>query len=395
MYDSSTQTFDRRTRIVEQWRHPNFNLNNGNLNWDVLVMRLEEPVYDIEPVPLNSDTTVPAENEILVSAGFGATEYLGDTTTVLREGQFQYIIPGECDNLISAFKLTGVVGGEELLCTGSTGDGNSICLGDSGGPLLTQDGVLVGITSWTVQCETSEIPDGFARISAMYSWIKEKVCEISVETPDNCPQSATFPQNDGIAMRLRFRFDSSPEDTTFSVRNQQTGTIEYAGPTYVVPDRDLDTEWISDFFLPEGNYTFEVYDKEDNGMVETGLSQQQGFWELYAKSQDGSTNFTLVASGDGSFAQTSATNFMIKEVPTVSPTKSPSPPPSFRPTLSPSISPTKMLTSSPTFGPTFSPSVLPTTPMPSSTPSELRFTSPPKTAPIGTSTLDYRYEIIC
>jgi trypsin len=379
MYDSRSQKYDQRRRIVEQWRHPNFNLNNDNLNWDVMVMRLEEPVYDIAPVPLNSNANVPARNEILLSAGFGATTYLGDLTNILMEGEFQYMMPDVCANRISTFKITGATNGNELLCTGSTSAENSICLGDSGGPLLTQDGVLVGIASWTVRCESDQIPDGFARVSTMYNWIEERICEISAEKPLTCPESPTIPTNEMVEMWLQFRYDFSPEDTTFAVRNRQTRSIEYAGPTYVVPDRVIDSAWISNFFLPEGGYAFEVYDKQDNGLSETDLGAQRGFWELYARHQDGTKDFSLVASGGHSFTESSTTNFQIVAAPTQSPTTSP--------TFSPTLSPTKSPTFSPTLSPTLSiaPSGIPATQAPSSVPTATP-TGMPSLSPTNTPT---------
>lgn len=192
LYSPDDQQFNRKSRIVEQFRHPNFNRHNGNYNFDMLVMRLAEPVYDISPVPLNQDPNVPSEDQILKAIGYGASEYHGELSSILMEGEVQYILPSTCDKQISEFKITGsesgeeVLCGEKVLCIESTEAGNSICLGDSGGPLLTLDGVLVGVTSWTVQCQNS-LPNGFARVSAMYDWIQEKICEISVDKPSSCP----------------------------------------------------------------------------------------------------------------------------------------------------------------------------------------------------------------
>jgi trypsin len=309
LYNPKTQKFDRLMRVVEQWRHPNFNLDNSNYNWDLLVLRLEEPVSDIQPVVFNNNPNVPSTNELLEAVGFGSTDSGGEMSNILLVGELQYMSPRICADRLSTFAITGAVMGDELLCAGSTDAGNSICLGDSGGPLLA-NGVLVGITSWTVQCEVDLIPDGFARISAMSDWVQERICQISTDVPSSCPMEGPTSSLGMIEMRLDFLYDFSPEDTTFAVRNQNSGVIEYAGPTYVVSDRESSTIWVSTFELPAGEYTFEVYDREKNGLSDTQHAVK-GYWQLYAKRMDGSNDFDLVASGDHDFLEESITSFQI------------------------------------------------------------------------------------
>lgn len=312
MYDPSTRQFTRRRRIVEQWRHPNFNLDNSNFNWDLLVMRLEEPVNDIDPVILNEDPSVPSRGEILEAIGFGATAYGENLSSVLLSGELEYILPRTCDDSISRFGISGAVSGDELLCARSMEAGNSICLGDSGGPLFTTDGVLVAITSWTIRCMRGQIPAGFARVSTMYDWVQEKICQNSSEPPTSCPPVTPVDTTQLVEMRLDFRHDSSPEDTTFAVRSRKSKRIEYSGPTYVVPDRESTSFWSSTFYLPEGDYAFEVYDKERNGLSDTELNARLGAWELYAKGNvDSSNAFDLVAAGDHAFFESTTTNFRV------------------------------------------------------------------------------------
>ena len=349
MFNPTTKQFDRMMKIVEQWRHPNFNLmNNSYYNWDLLVMRLEEPVLDIQPVALNNDPQVPSIDEVLKAIGFGAREYGEELSTSLLVGELQYMSPQLCENKILTVPIQGAAVGEELLCAGSTEAGNSICLGDSGGPLVSNDGILVGITSWTLQCKVDALPDGFARISAMYDWVQEKICQISTDAPPSCPAPDLTPAADMVQIRLDFLHDFSPEDTTFAVRNQASGAIEYAGPTYVVPDRDSSSIWSSSFQLVEGRYTFEVYDRELNGLSDP-LDQRKGEWQLYAR---GSTAFDLVASGDYAFSKESITSFQITLPAFLSPIMEPTSAPI---TLSPAglpstMSPTSQEAASPPTG---------------------------------------------
>ena len=311
-------------------------------------MRLEEPVRDIQPVVLNNDPQVPLIDEVLTAVGFGAMEYTEPLSTILLVGELQYMSPQLCDNKIMTIPIEGAAMGDELLCAGSTDAGNSICLGDSGGPLISNDGILVGITSWTVQCKVDAVPDGFARISAMYDWVQEKICQISTDAPPSCPGQDLTVSQDMIEMRLDFLHDFSPEDTTFAVRNQDSRTIEYVGPTYVVPDRESSSIWSSSFQLAEGSYTFEVYDRALNGLSDP-LNDRKGEWQLYAR---GSTGFDLVASGDHAFSKESVTTFQITLPDFLSPIMEPTSAPTALPSLIPpsTLSPTSPEAASPPTG---------------------------------------------
>ena len=108
MFNPTTKQFDRMMKIVEQWRHPNFNLmNNSYYNWDLLVMRLEEPVLDIQPVALNNDPQVPSIDEVLKAIGFGAREYGEELSTSLLVGELQYMSPQLCENKIFLIVFLG------------------------------------------------------------------------------------------------------------------------------------------------------------------------------------------------------------------------------------------------------------------------------------------------
>lgn len=50
--------------------------------------------------------------------------------------------------------------------------GQGACRGDSGSPLATTNGTLIGIVSWIVPCARG-VPDGYARISVFVKWIQK------------------------------------------------------------------------------------------------------------------------------------------------------------------------------------------------------------------------------
>lgn len=65
-----------------------------------------------------------------------------------------------------------ILSGNKVVCA-SGDDQRSVCRGDSGGPLATDDGKLVGITSFinTEGCEDG-LAQGFTRVSSYLKWIK-------------------------------------------------------------------------------------------------------------------------------------------------------------------------------------------------------------------------------
>merc|ERR1712216_536953 len=99
--------------------------------------------------------------------------------------------------------LTEVIGGYEenyhnqitsnMMCAEDHGESDS-CGGDSGGPLVIRSGsgdAQVGVVSWGESCAHGDFPGVYARVSAQYEWIREKVCERSTDPPASfqCDQS--------------------------------------------------------------------------------------------------------------------------------------------------------------------------------------------------------------
>jgi len=66
---------------------------------------------------------------------------------------------------------------DSIICAGSTNQPVGICFGDSGGPLLYNNGshnILVGVSSFVVgSCGTIGVTDGFARVTHQIDWIRK------------------------------------------------------------------------------------------------------------------------------------------------------------------------------------------------------------------------------
>jgi len=107
--------------------------------------------------------------EPVIAAGWGKTGD-GIASMILKHVELKTITRSNC---ASNYDLTIT---KNMLCT--TGWDQGTCSGDSGGPLMAQDGKVIGVTSWGNQdkngkCLTS-YPSVFARVTPqMIDWIKK------------------------------------------------------------------------------------------------------------------------------------------------------------------------------------------------------------------------------
>ena len=196
---------------------------------------------------------------------------------------------------------------EEVMCTDPYADRTATCLGDSGGPLTDTTGsTLVGVISFGSGCEADHIPDGHVRISEVHDWIQDQICSLSANKPDSCSGNMTPRDPRAIEVVIDFTHDFYPEHTTFAIRSKETLQNVYAGPEYI-PTRDGNHK--ESLFLLPGEYTFDVFDVEGNGLES---ANGDGFWKLYAL-YDGSTE-TEIANGGPSFRSQQVTKFVVAEI---------------------------------------------------------------------------------
>jgi hypothetical protein len=180
------------------------------------------------------------------------------------------------------------------------------CLGDSGGPLTDSSGsTLVGIISFGSGCKADQIPDGHVRLSEVHGWVQEQICLLSANPPADCDFNSESRDPRAVEVVIDFTHDFFPEHTTFSVRSKKTLETVYAGPEYIPTRRGNHKEAV--FLLP-GEYTFDVYDVEGNGLVSP---YGDGFWKVSAL-YDGVTE-TDVADGGADFKDQQVTKFVISE----------------------------------------------------------------------------------
>ena len=141
-------------------------------------MRLSEPVYGITPSPMNNNPQVPVQGQTLVAVGGGqTTPNSDDFPAVVQQGLFVAVSQASCQTRLANTAIEGRLdlSSDDYLCADPGPNGEFSCDGDSGGPLFTTDGVLVGINSFNNGCVTDAIPDGFAQVSYFHDWIQAMI----------------------------------------------------------------------------------------------------------------------------------------------------------------------------------------------------------------------------
>lgn len=192
---------------------------------DILLLKLDSPVVDKPIVPINRNSTLPAQDAPLTVIGLGARDARAEEYStgaaipididgseipidimtrseffdreqgdILQEVEINAIGDNECngEDMYRGRLMTDV-----MLCAGLVEGGRDACIGDSGGPLLQKndDGsmVQVGIVSFGSGCARANRPGVYTRLSSFAHWIDQRICELS----DNPPRSCTV--SDAIA----------------------------------------------------------------------------------------------------------------------------------------------------------------------------------------------------
>jgi len=183
--------------VQDQIIHPDY--QNATIDNDVMLLRLSQPVNNMEPISLNQDPSTLEVGETVRVSGWGTTSSGGSVSNVLLYADLSYISNSACN-----MAYNGDIDGFEMCASQS---GKDSCQGDSGGPLVISDfsngkPLLVGVVSWGIGCASPIYPGVYARVSYFYSWIISNGCSwysslcinepVSVPpTPSPIPQPPT------------------------------------------------------------------------------------------------------------------------------------------------------------------------------------------------------------
>lgn len=162
-------------RVTQVLRHPGYReLNTSKVaDNDIALLRLERPTLapTAQLIDVAHHEAIVADADV-TAVGWGLINMaLVKDTDVLREVTVPVITKDEC--AAAADGDYGRLLSDNMICTGSRGNHESICLGDSGGPLfmvMAGHPVQVGITSWG-SCGTRNQPSVYTRLGNYLDWL--------------------------------------------------------------------------------------------------------------------------------------------------------------------------------------------------------------------------------
>mmetsp|Transcript_45204 Transcript_45204/g.109394 ORF Transcript_45204/g.109394 Transcript_45204/m.109394 type:complete len:551 (+) Transcript_45204:52-1704(+) len=286
LYDSGVEA---RNILIEKV-HPMY--DNSTLESDLMLLLLDQPVFEHEPVTLYQGDADFVPDQELWALGWGVTS-AGSIADELQMVQLEFLANEQCRRS-SGFDEEGVFTTyldyiyDDMLCTHFT-DGNprDACIGDSGGPILSVDRqqgsvMQVGTTSWGMGCGDPNFPGVSTRIGSHYeSFIRPWVCRLdehalpsfnctgialdSVTSESKTPQEIASGM---VRLWIVIYMDCWPEEVAWTLE-----LVQESGEKEIVAGRKKgnNNDWadtVSEYFdiPPAKDYVFTIYDDYGDGL---------------------------------------------------------------------------------------------------------------------------------
>lgn len=161
--------------------HKDYQPESSLRRHDIALLRLkdEAPYNDfIRPICLpTSDIALSKEAPMLVVSGWGAVDETKSSSNVKLQVDLPYIKPEECQK---PYNVAGrkVKLWEGQLCAGGV-EGKDSCKGDSGGPLMADNGRIytaVGVVSFGPSpCGLENVPGVYTKVYQYLPWIRSQM----------------------------------------------------------------------------------------------------------------------------------------------------------------------------------------------------------------------------
>ena len=182
-------------RFVERVAvHPDF--ARPSSQYDIMLLKLTSPVFDVQPVILNSVPTQPLSLDRVTVIGAGQIEFQSEARPDKLQQVQIAVVPFDFCNGIESYG--GFLNADTQLCAGE--EGKDVCQGDSRGPLLMKkERVKVGIVNTGIGCGEFLHPGVYTRTSAFIEWIDFVKCNLTdvpcdgssvIFSPSSSPTSA-------------------------------------------------------------------------------------------------------------------------------------------------------------------------------------------------------------
>jgi len=167
--DNSSGAVVRNVRGI--YSHPHFRDVNGDLVSDIALLLLSSPVTSITPSSFALGSSAAPVGTVVRALGWG------DTRRSIRYPKVLQMV----DLSVSSIAQARVAYQTSILDTrhlAAYSPGKDTCGGDSGGPLFDADGstvggpLLVGVTSFGLDCASPGIPGIYTNVGTFSPWIR-------------------------------------------------------------------------------------------------------------------------------------------------------------------------------------------------------------------------------
>ncbi|XP_061385803.1 trypsin, alkaline B-like [Danaus plexippus] len=153
--------------------HPNYNpVTNEH---DIALVHVYPHLLFSTNIALGSfadGSYIPRYNQSVWAIGWGQMNHGGALSDSLRRVQLWLVDNNDCRNRY--YELEGPRVTPNMICAvGFDPSGRGQCLGDNGSPII-DDGLIIGIYSWSHQCATVRYPGVNTYIPKYSDWIKSQ-----------------------------------------------------------------------------------------------------------------------------------------------------------------------------------------------------------------------------
>ncbi|KAB0801482.1 hypothetical protein PPYR_05836 [Photinus pyralis] len=170
--DSEVKHIERKVKRVV--RHRGFDART--LYNDVAILTMDSPVvftHQVRPICLPQSSRDSHAGKTATVIGWGSIRESGPQPSVLQEVSISIWSNNDCRTKYGPAAPGGIT--DHMLCAGQAN--RDSCSGDSGGPLMVNDGkwVQVGIVSWGIGCGKGQYPGVYSRVQYFLPWIQKNI----------------------------------------------------------------------------------------------------------------------------------------------------------------------------------------------------------------------------
>ncbi|XP_059608829.1 trypsin-1 [Phlebotomus argentipes] len=160
--------------------HPEYNCLRAANDIALLKIAPLDFTHRIKPACIATEGSF-ADSTATVS-GWGWThenQSVGQRADTLQKATVEVWANAECEASFRAHEKSIEISDKQL-CAGRRNGGVDACWADSGGPLISADGLLIGIISTGIGCARPQLPGIYTRVTEYADWMQQ-VIENSVK----------------------------------------------------------------------------------------------------------------------------------------------------------------------------------------------------------------------